>query len=86
MIRRPPRSTLFPYTTLFRSVKWICKNFGKKRMPVYIGDDTTDEDAFKAIKGKGIGICVGLNCQADYFLESQDEVERLLQLIGNLPA
>src|ERR1035441_2384448 len=22
MIRRPPRSTLFPYTTLFRSVKW----------------------------------------------------------------
>src|SRR2546430_5950261 len=27
MIRRPPRSTLFPYTTLFRSVirpKWQC--------------------------------------------------------------
>ena len=23
MIRRPPRSTLFPYTTLFRSVVWI---------------------------------------------------------------
>src|SRR5258706_9513251 len=23
MIRRPPRSTLFPYTTLFRSVKFI---------------------------------------------------------------
>src|SRR2546426_9788668 len=22
MIRRPPRSTLFPYTTLFRSVYW----------------------------------------------------------------
>src|SRR2546422_8677965 len=22
MIRRPPRSTLFPYTTLFRSPKW----------------------------------------------------------------
>src|SRR5256885_7102314 len=22
MIRRPPRSTLFPYTTLFRSVAW----------------------------------------------------------------
>src|SRR5258706_12144544 len=22
MIRRPPRSTLFPYTTLFRSVNW----------------------------------------------------------------
>src|SRR5258708_29506060 len=23
MIRRPPRSTLFPYTTLFRSVAWM---------------------------------------------------------------
>src|SRR5256885_5148714 len=23
MIRRPPRSTLFPYTTLFRSVRWM---------------------------------------------------------------
>ena len=23
MIRRPPRSTLFPYTTLFRSWNWI---------------------------------------------------------------
>src|SRR2546421_7823122 len=24
MIRRPPRSTLFPYTTLFRSVLLVC--------------------------------------------------------------
>src|SRR2546430_10991643 len=23
MIRRPPRSTLFPYTTLFRSMNWL---------------------------------------------------------------
>src|SRR3712207_7376199 len=23
MIRRPPRSTLFPYTTLFRSLDWV---------------------------------------------------------------
>src|ERR1035437_2980312 len=23
MIRRPPRSTLFPYTTLFRSYRWV---------------------------------------------------------------
>src|SRR2546422_9243131 len=26
MIRRPPRSTLFPYTTLFRSVRQNCQN------------------------------------------------------------
>src|SRR2546426_6097625 len=24
MIRRPPRSTLFPYTTLFRSAPFVC--------------------------------------------------------------
>src|SRR5256885_3010532 len=27
MIRRPPRSTLFPYTTLFRSNSWISRLF-----------------------------------------------------------
>src|SRR2546425_6533822 len=27
MIRRPPRSTLFPYTTLFRSVAHPCRPF-----------------------------------------------------------
>src|SRR3712207_9016154 len=26
MIPRPPRSTLFPYTTLFRSLKWKAEN------------------------------------------------------------
>src|SRR5258708_26758960 len=37
MIRRPPRSTLFPYTTLFRSpLDWLygkaqCKPFGRRR-------------------------------------------------------
>src|SRR5438270_10168594 len=28
MIRRPPRSTLFPYTTLFRSVLWQIASTG----------------------------------------------------------
>src|SRR2546428_6417790 len=31
MIRRPPRSTLFPYTTLFRSSVFINRNFGLDR-------------------------------------------------------
>src|SRR5471030_3462415 len=32
MIRRPPRSTLFPYTTLFRSEPWLprCDPSGKR--------------------------------------------------------
>src|SRR5690349_24223759 len=30
MIRRPPRSTLFPYTTLFRSIlQGICEKLGR---------------------------------------------------------
>src|SRR5256885_11985615 len=33
MIRRPPRSTLFPYTTLFRSVK--CPGSGMKAERAY---------------------------------------------------
>src|SRR2546425_6913811 len=31
MIRRPPRSTLFPYTTLFRSRGWPVIPQGKRR-------------------------------------------------------
>src|ERR1039458_3234408 len=31
MIRRPPRSTLFPYTTLFRSRAWDCAPTGAVR-------------------------------------------------------
>src|SRR5437867_5658289 len=29
MIRRPPRSTLFPYTTLFRSCAWLSSSLTK---------------------------------------------------------
>src|SRR2546426_3789442 len=31
MIRRPPRSTLFPYTTLFRSIGFTCFTRRKSR-------------------------------------------------------
>src|SRR5947207_8358208 len=31
MIRRPPRSTLFPYTTLFRSYRWRSLYGARKR-------------------------------------------------------
>src|SRR2546427_2343011 len=33
MIRRPPRSTLFPYTTLFRSPAPICRCRDSSRLP-----------------------------------------------------
>src|SRR5256886_6275849 len=39
MIRRPPRSTLFPYTTLFRSAAYLYRKVGKHRAVVV--DDQT---------------------------------------------
>src|SRR5574340_1292971 len=33
MIRRPPRSTLFPYTTLFRSTIPTCRSWPPRRAP-----------------------------------------------------
>src|SRR2546422_6342665 len=41
MIRRPPRSTLFPYTTLFRSSTLPLEHLGKpQKRPVNIGFGT----------------------------------------------
>src|SRR5256885_6753515 len=35
MIRRPPRSTLFPYTTLFRSERFGLKQLGAAEIPAF---------------------------------------------------
>src|SRR5205809_5578309 len=52
MIRRPPRSTLFPYTTLFRSVKEVrpqdkpCGDTGDdcgNRQPIQRSEEHTSE-------------------------------------------
>src|SRR5690242_21751237 len=39
MIRRPPRSTLFPYTTLFRSVSLAQKILGMKLVTPQTGEE-----------------------------------------------
>lgn len=43
----------------------------EKIVPVYIGDDVTDEDAFKALKNRGLTIFVGLtnSSQAKYYVK-----------------
>jgi trehalose 6-phosphate phosphatase len=55
-------------------------------LPVYIGDDLTDEDAFKALQHLGITIFVGKPkpSYAHYYLKNPDEVRELLEMILKL--
>ena len=51
-------------------------------LPIYIGDDVTDEDAFKTISETGFAVRVGRpkpSTGAQYYVKSPDEVEMVLQ-------
>jgi trehalose 6-phosphate phosphatase len=56
-------------------------------VPLYLGDDHTDEHAFESLQGRGIGVFVGhaddpevggRTTFADFILNSMEEVERFL--------
>lgn len=49
------RSTL---ATKARAVEKILEEAGRGAAVAYLGDDTTDEDAFRALRGHGLGILV----------------------------
>src|SRR3712207_8426530 len=50
MIRRPPRSTLFPYTTLFRSVCWATSGSRTASVPASNSRSTAEPGgAMKAV-------------------------------------
>ncbi len=76
-----------------KAVLWLLKELhldSPEFVPIYLGDDVTDEDAFKALEGRGIGIFVGhakaeggeRATAADYVLRDPDEVGTFLE---NLP-
>lgn len=58
----------------------------KNVLPVYIGDDITDEDAFKVLKSKGLTVFVGKpgDSKANYYLKHAEEVTKFLRLISDL--
>jgi len=59
----------------------LCSGRSKAR-PIYIGDDRTDEDAFRALGQRGVGILVSeqpRSTAARYALKNPSEVERFLQ-------
>ncbi len=75
-----------------KAVKEILENFPSLGLlPIYLGDDQTDEDAFRVLKGQGISVFVGTSkpsSEADFFLKSPDEVQGFLsrcQEARNIP-
>lgn len=58
----------------------------KPVVPVYVGDDKTDEDAFRAIRKQGITVAVGNNrkSHAQYYVKSQAEVIGFLSILRSL--
>src|SRR2546422_10981524 len=74
MIRRPPRSTLFPYTTLFRSL-----NPQSAQAHYYLGQALEDKgDRDEAIRELQASVKLQPN-----FAEAQNQLGLLLQRSGN---
>ncbi|MFQ5728979.1 MAG: trehalose-phosphatase [Waddliaceae bacterium] len=68
-----------------KALHWLLKLFKLDRedaIPMYLGDDVTDEDAFRALLDHGIGVAV-LNeskpTAAKYVLNDTDEVQQFLK-------
>jgi trehalose 6-phosphate phosphatase len=70
-----------------RAVEYLLDTLGlagPEYVPLYLGDDVTDEDAFRALRGRGIGVYVGdaarldRETAADFTVASPDEVRILL--------
>lgn len=74
-----------------KAVLWLLEKShvpikSQSTLPIYIGDDLTDEDAFTALKSKGVTIVVGQpqESQAQYFLNDTAEVTEFLRQAFNL--
>ncbi|NIO08862.1 MAG: trehalose-phosphatase [Deltaproteobacteria bacterium] len=73
-----------------KAVLWILKALeldGSNVMPFYLGDDTTDEDAFRVLEERGIGILVTDTTKftrASYTLKDTDEVGQFLKSLMGL--
>lgn len=68
-----------------RAVEWILRALGPDHAPVYLGDDATDEDGFRAVAAAGAGVLVADRPRATaagYRLEDHREVGRFLRRLA----
>ena len=71
-----------------RALWWVFERAGiraDRTVPIYLGDDATDEDAFAALGDRGLGIVVDDGdrpTQADYRLENPHEVLEFLRKLS----
>lgn len=62
-----------------KAVLWLLQEYRRSAVPIYIGDDHTDEDAFVALKDIAITIHVGYGqTAAQYSLKDTAQVKTLL--------
>jgi alpha,alpha-trehalase len=72
------------------AILWLLEQLQLKEdmvVPLYLGDDTTDEDGFQALRDRGIGIRVGPAheaTQAAYTLSDPEAVQQFLQRLLSL--
>jgi len=71
-----------------RAVRWLLERVAPAGIGIYLGDDLTDETAFAALRGDGIGIAVGVTTRetlAELVLRDPEEVGSFLhQLTARL--
>jgi len=62
---------------------FVMRDKKMKVLPIYIGDDTTDEDAFESLKNRGITIFVGKpdDTKAQFYVKDTEEVAQFLEMV-----
>jgi trehalose-phosphatase len=67
------------------AVRWIAEHVEAQHGPafvLYVGDDVTDEDAFRAVRGSGLAVAASDRTSgADVRIDGPAAVERLLDAL-----